>query len=160
MRTALVLAVCTVVLALAVGTRAVEAADWNQGQATELATKLNKAVSDLTTEARIERREPMQTASSEGYLLVSDMQQLGRHTRMLERQLRNGQDANETRPLFERIQATVRRIRSLRPRTPLLANSEEEIAEAQGLLEQLTAMYDAVPGTEATAPVSAAPVKE
>jgi hypothetical protein len=142
---------------LAGAARALEAdLPWDQAEATKAATQLSAAVDRLIEQGKLEERAAGFTPKAlENYLLIEDLKQLKRHSKVLASQLEAGNGREETAGLFKRIQGLARDVAVGKRSSPILEGAQHEIDKTRELLDELTAYYEA-----RTPPVAAPPSGE
>jgi hypothetical protein len=146
-------------LLLLVGTaQALEGdADWNQEEVTKAARQLDGTVAGLIAGANLERGpSPGVTIEAKNYLLMEDMKALKRYTGRLAKRLEEGQDREQTAPLFDRIENLTARARASFNYSTLLQGAREQVEEARQVANQLRRYY----GKPALPPITEGPIKQ
>jgi hypothetical protein len=126
---------------------------WNQEDVTRLAKQLKTTVNGLIQQGEFEERAAgFSPKALENYLLIEDLKQLERYSKVLVSQLEAGQGREDTAGLFRRIQTVGRDLEVGKQASPILEGAGPEIDKVRGFLGDLKAYYQ-----PRTPPVAAPP---
>jgi hypothetical protein len=131
--------------------------EWSQEEVAKVARQLDDAAAALIKAADIERGpQPGINLEARNYLLMEDMRALKRFTERLATRLEQGQDREQTAPLFDRIENLTARARTSFNRASLLQGSREQVQAAREIANQLRRYY----GRPVLPPIAGGPIEQ
>ncbi len=120
------------------------AADWDQAKVTEIAEQLSDAVNKVHRSiVRTATGSTIGSGQASSALRLKDRVRVARNdSRHLAKRLQDGRGKDETVHAWKRLMSTVRDARTIGRSMFLEAPTQEKIAKANEILDQLTPFYE------------------